>query len=86
MIPKNLPFNFVIDYLYPLQVVIKQMFGLFAVYVDDKIVLVLRQRSKSPETNGVWVATVREHHKSLRKDLPSLRPLVISSAAAPRVY
>ena len=27
--------------------------------------------------NGVWIATTREHHDSLRRDLPSLRHIAL---------
>jgi hypothetical protein len=75
MTKKNIPFDFVFDYLLPVEVAVKPMFGLFAVYVGEKIVLMLRQRTKYPEINGVWIATNKEHHRSLKKDLPSLRSI-----------
>ena len=76
---KNIPFDFVFDYLFPLEVKVKPMFGLFAVYVDEKIVLILRQRIQHPEINGVWIATSKDHHKSLRKAFPSLRSIAATS-------
>jgi hypothetical protein len=75
MTPKNIPFDFVFDYLVPLEVTVKPMFGLFALYANNKIVLMLRQRTRHPEINGAWIATAREHHKSLKKDFPSLRSI-----------
>jgi len=48
------------------------MFGSYAVYVGQKIVFILRDRKTHPEVNGVWIATGHEHHKSLKKELPSL--------------
>lgn len=51
------------------------MFGMFALYIGEKIVLILRQRTKYPEINGVWIATKEEHHKSLKKDFPSLQSI-----------
>jgi hypothetical protein len=47
------------------------------VYVDDKIVFVLRDKASSPGDNGVWVATTRDHHASLRKELPSIRSIAV---------
>lgn len=79
MTKKNIPFEFVFDHLTTLGVTVKPMFGLFALYVNEKLMLVLRERRDYPDTNGVWVATNREHHKSLKKDLPSLRPFSIYS-------
>jgi hypothetical protein len=72
----NLPFDFVFDYLLPLEVSVRPLFGLFAVYAGEKILLILRQRKSQPEINGVWIATKKEYHKSLKKDLPSLCPVV----------
>lgn len=53
------------------------MFGCTAVYVEDKIVMVLRDRPTSPEDNGVWIATTREHHASLKCDFPNMRSLTL---------
>src|SRR5215216_842192 len=72
---KNIPFEFVFDHLAPLDVTIKPMFGFFALYIDEKIILVLRQRKESPSKNGVWIATTIQHHESLKKDLPSMRSI-----------
>ena|SRR5215218_4559497 len=72
---KNIPFDFVFDYLFPLEVKVKPMFGLFALYIGEKLVLMLRQRKQHSEINGVWIATSKDHHKSLRKAFPSLRSL-----------
>ena len=60
-----------LDHL-PLDVTVKPMFGMWAIYLGEKILLILRQRENRPETNGVWVATNSEHHKSLKTELPSL--------------
>jgi hypothetical protein len=72
MARKNIPFEFVFDYLIPLDVTVKPMFGLWAIYVSEKIMLVLRQRTDDPDTNGIWIATNQEYHKSLKNELPSL--------------
>jgi hypothetical protein len=69
---KNIPFDFVFDYLIQLEVTVKPMFGMFAIYVGEKIMLILRQRKNYQDTNGIWIATSKEYHKSLKKDLPSL--------------
>ena len=65
-------FPFVIDTLFPLNPVVRPMFGSHAVYVGDKIVMVLRQRKDHQEANGVWIATSKQHHASLKEELPSL--------------
>jgi len=52
------------------------LFRCLAVYVEDKIVLILRDKDKAGETdNGVWLATTEDHHRSLRRDFPTMHPL-----------
>ena len=53
------------------------MFGCLAVYVEDKIVLALRDKQDHAEDNGVWLATTKEHHESLRREFPSMRSIHI---------
>ena len=72
-----LPFTFVFDYLYPKEPVVKPMFGCHALYLGKKIYLILRRRSTHKSINGVWIATNREHHESLRKLMPSMRSIDI---------
>jgi hypothetical protein len=55
------------------------MFGAFAVYAGEKIVLVLRNRESQEEANGVWIATKREYHSSLKKNFPSMRSIYLLS-------
>jgi hypothetical protein len=38
---------------------------------------VLRDKSTAPEDNGVWMATTREHHASLRPELPCMRSIAL---------
>ncbi len=71
------PFAFVLEELARLSPYTRPMFGCISVYVEEKIVLILRDRSSSPKDNGVWVATTREHHASLREELPSLRSITV---------
>jgi hypothetical protein len=49
------------------------MFGCLAVYAGPKIVLLLRDRPDRTQDNGVWLATTREHHCSLRREFPHMR-------------
>src|SRR5579859_4493365 len=53
------------------------MFGCTAVYVGERIVLVLRDRGDSPKDNGVWIATVREHHETLKAEFPAMRSITL---------
>ena len=72
---KNIPFKFVFDYLEPLDVTVKPMFGMFAVYVGEKIMLVLRKRKSEENKNGVWIACSNDDDVSLRAEFPSLRSI-----------
>ena len=72
---KAAPHEFVLDALAPLSPATRQMFGCLAVYVEEKIVLILRDRSDYPADNGVWIATTSDHHESLRRELPHMRSI-----------
>jgi hypothetical protein len=73
--PKAAPYDFVLDRIASLSPVTRPMFGCIAVYIEDKIVLILRERPKSPTDNGVWLATTAEHHESLRREFPLMRSI-----------
>ena len=66
---KTVPFEFVLEALARANPRVKPMFGCQAVYVGEKVVLLLRKRKEYEADNGVWVATAPEHHVSLKKDL-----------------
>src|SRR4029077_2277430 len=55
----------------------RPMFGCLAIYVKDKIVLILRDKPKSTADNGVWLATTQEHHESLRREFPNMRSIQV---------
>jgi len=76
---KPVPHEFVLDALAPLSPRTRPMFGCLAIYVEDKIVLILRNKDKPDQTtdNGVWLATTEEHHQSLRRDFPSMRSIKV---------
>jgi hypothetical protein len=69
------PHEFVLDALAPVAPATRPMFGCLAVYVEDKIVLILRDRDDSPQDNGVWLATTAEHHESLQREFPRMRSI-----------
>jgi len=69
---KNIPFPFILDYLLPLEPHMKPFFGCYGVYVGEKIMFILRDKDSHIDCNGMWIATSREHHKSLKKIFPSL--------------
>ena len=72
---KTVPYEFVLDALAQIQIETRPMFGCLAVYVGNKIVLMLREKQKQREDNGLWLATTEEHHKSLRREFPSMRSI-----------
>ncbi len=65
------PFDFVFDYL-PAGITVKRMFGMHYIYWGKRILLILRKSQKEQEWNGVWVATSRDYHESLKNDMPAL--------------
>jgi len=74
---KPVPHAFVLDALAPLSPTTRPMFGCLAVYVQDKIVLILRDKPNQTADNGVWLATTKEHHQSLRREFPSMRSIQV---------
>lgn len=72
---KPVPHEFVLAELGSLSPVTHPMFGCLAVYIGDRIVLILRDKRKAPADNGIWLATKAEHHASLRREFPSMRSI-----------
>jgi hypothetical protein len=74
---KPVPHEFVLDALAPLSPRTHPMFGCLAIYVQDKIVLILRDKRVQTADNGVWLATTAEHHQSLRREFPNMRSIQV---------
>ena len=74
---KAIPHEFVLDAMAPLSPETRSMFGCLAVYVQDKIVLILRDKRDGTADNGVWLATTEEHHPSLRLEFPNMRSIQV---------
>jgi hypothetical protein len=72
---KAVPYEFVLDALAQIQIETRPMFGCLAIYVGNKIVLMLREKQKQREDNGLWLATTADHHQSLRREFPSMRSI-----------
>jgi hypothetical protein len=72
------PFDFVFDYL-PANITVKKMFGMHYIYLGKRIMLILRRRENEPELNGIWVATGKEHHQSLKNTIPELGAFFIDN-------
>jgi hypothetical protein len=60
----------------------RAMFGSHAVYIDRKIVFILRRKDdpKTLRDNGIWVATMPEHNASLLREFPALRRIELFAA------
>jgi hypothetical protein len=74
---KTVPHAFVLDALAAVEPRTNPMFGCVAVYVGEKIMLVLRDKRPPDADNGVWLATTVEHHGSLRREFPSMRSIKV---------
>ena len=72
---KSVPHEFVLDAVAELSPITRPMFGCTAIYIGEKIVLILREKPTHSADNGVWLATTHEHHDSLRRDFPSMRSI-----------
>jgi hypothetical protein len=67
---KVVPHEFVLDAIADLSPVTRPMFGCLAVYIGEKIAIILRDKRDGTLDNGVWLATTEEHHES--SAMPSL--------------
>ena len=73
---RSAPYPFIVEALAPLEPEVRPIFSGFAVYVGEKIVLMLRDSLKQPEDNGVWIVfaeTANLAAPEIRKDFPSIR-------------
>ena len=65
-------FQFVLDELLPVRPAVRRMFGFTYVYLDERLLLSLRESAKQPQYNGVWLYTEAEHVEGLRAEFPEL--------------
>jgi hypothetical protein len=80
---KPIPYPFLQEALTPLNPEIKAMFSGYAVYLDSKLVCMLRDSPKQPEDNGLWLVLSESAHQelksgthpTLKKELKSLRKI-----------
>lgn len=73
---KSPPYEFILAALESLAPEVRRMFSGFAVYVGDRIVCMLREHTKSPQDNGMWLVlseSTSPADATLRKEFPSLR-------------
>src|ERR1035441_2127394 len=72
---RPVPHEFVLEAMAALAPHTRSMFGCLAIYVEDKIVLILRDKRGETADNGVWLATTEEHHERLRREFPNMRSI-----------
>jgi hypothetical protein len=70
---RTIPFDFVLDEIAARQPSTRPMFGCTAVYLDERIVFVLRK--KDSQDDGVWVAYEPAHERAVLQLLPTLQPI-----------
>ncbi|TPN89074.1 hypothetical protein [Aquimarina algicola] len=68
-----IPYDFILERLYPLELRHKKMFGIDAFYYKEKIVFCLREKESNNDDNGVWIATKIDFHESLKEQIKDLR-------------
>ncbi len=70
---KKVPFAFALEELDALSPAVKPMFGGFAVYIGEKMILFLYDQEKWPDFKGVSLATTPEHYRDLAREFSSTR-------------
>jgi len=77
---KPVAYDFVLDELAELSLSTRPMFGSTAVYVEDRIVFILRQKGDADD--GVWVVFDRERASEVLELLPRLRAIDVLGGRA----
>lgn len=80
--PKKPAYDFVLEELQSSKVwsrsIVKPMFGSHALYIDNRIMIILRQKEgETANDNGIWVVVPLEHQPVLKKEFPALRPIAM---------
>src|SRR2546422_11107142 len=78
---KRVPHEFVLDAIATLSPRTRPMFGCVAVYVGEKIVLILRDKPGAGADSGVWLATPAADHRSLRRQVLQTPPIGVPRPA-----
>jgi len=76
--PKVMPYNFILDYL-PENIVVKPHFGMFYIYFNKKMMLILRRAVTNVDMNGIWITSSRQYHQSLQQDVPALSDFILDN-------
>lgn len=65
----KVPYDFVLRCLYPVRPQIKKILGCYGLYLNKKLLLLLRDRENQPEFNGIFVATQPEFFDNLQDEI-----------------
>jgi hypothetical protein len=68
---REIPFDFVLERLEPLGPTTRAMFGSTGVYLDERVICILRK--KGDVDDGIWVCFEPEHHDAVQELLPTLQ-------------
>ena len=69
------PFPFILDEIADLGPRVNPMFASHGVYIGDKIVFILRDKSPADSDRGMWVVSEKDQTASLVKAFPTLGPI-----------
>jgi hypothetical protein len=72
------PYDFIFDYL-PDAIIVRRVFGMYYIYLNQKNMLILRKLSKNQNLNGIWIATGQAYHASLKADVPCIADFVLDN-------
>jgi hypothetical protein len=65
-------FTFVLDELAGLRLTTTHAFGFTYLYLEDQLLCGMRDSTKQPKSNGIWLFTTLEHAESLILEFPDL--------------
>lgn len=68
----KVPFPFILEEIASLRPLVKRIFGFTYVYLDERLLFSLRDSTRQPATNGMWLFTSAEHLESLAREFPEL--------------
>ncbi len=71
MINYKVPYDFVLQYLYPVRPEIRKFLKGYALFYNKKILLYLRDGETQPEYNGVYIATEPQYFDALENEIHS---------------
>lgn len=74
-VTQKIAYDFVVEALYSRQPRIKPMFGAHGLYIDNKIICILRNKESYPRDNGLWIASPAENHANLKETIPGMRKI-----------